>query len=359
MGRLLSRATRRTQSQIRYVAAVRKESARDPVKRVYDQVERDFGMLAPPVSLHSPAPEPMAAGWLMLRETLLAGGLVPRAAKEAVAVAVSLGNSCPYCVDVHSTLLHGLVRSKEAAAVAEGHGAPAADRELARLAAWARSGGAPGGGAAAVPAPAPEVPELVGTAVTFHYLNRMVNVFLVESPLPPGLPAAVRRTIRRVAGSLLRPVLSRTVEPGAALGLLPAAPLPADLRWAAGNPTVAGAFGRAADSIDAAGGRSVPPAVRELVAAELADRDGLPPAGSSGGWVHDRVAGLPEAQRPAGRLALLTALASYQVGPSAVEEYRRYRSDDQSLIELTAWASMAAARWWGVRLWRGQAAGAT
>src|SRR5690242_10016741 len=98
----LGAARRSSLAQIRHVAPVRPGPGTDLVARVYDQVERDFGMLAPPVALHAPAPGVLAAAWLMLRETLIASGRVERAAKEAVGTAVSIGNACPYCVEVHS-----------------------------------------------------------------------------------------------------------------------------------------------------------------------------------------------------------------------------------------------------------------
>ena len=77
---------------------------------MYRQVERDFGMLAPPVALHSPAPEALAAVWVILRESLVATGLAGRPGKEAVAATISLANSCPYCVDVHGATLMGLLK---------------------------------------------------------------------------------------------------------------------------------------------------------------------------------------------------------------------------------------------------------
>ena len=56
MSRTLVRtALRRSNTQIRYITAVRAGAARDQVAAVYAQLERDFGMLAPPVVLHSPA----------------------------------------------------------------------------------------------------------------------------------------------------------------------------------------------------------------------------------------------------------------------------------------------------------------
>ncbi|MEV6623168.1 carboxymuconolactone decarboxylase family protein, partial [Amycolatopsis sp. NPDC051114] len=109
-------ALRRTLRDVKYVEAVRPRHARGLVRDVYRQVERDFGMLAPPVALHSPAPEVLAAAWLMLRESLVAGGTASRADKEVVAAAVSAANSCPYCVEVHGMALASLGEPAAAAA---------------------------------------------------------------------------------------------------------------------------------------------------------------------------------------------------------------------------------------------------
>ena len=94
--------------QVRYVSPVRRGSAQGLAGRVYEQVEREFGVLAPSLALLSPAPQVLAASWLMLRETLLVTRQVDRAAKETVATTVSLGNTCPWCVTVHSTMASGL-----------------------------------------------------------------------------------------------------------------------------------------------------------------------------------------------------------------------------------------------------------
>jgi hypothetical protein len=120
--------------------------------------------------------------------------------------------------------------------------------------------------------------------------------------------------------------------------------------WAAGSPHVADAFARATAAIEAAGARSVPAAIRDLVLSELAGWNGDLP-GASRAWVEDAVSGLAAVDRPAGRLAMLTALASYQVDPSVIEEFRNDRSADETLIELTSWASLAAARRVGSWTW--------
>ncbi|MEY9211873.1 carboxymuconolactone decarboxylase family protein [Thermobifida halotolerans] len=333
-------ALRRSLDQVRHVRVARPGAVTGLVAEVFAQMERDFGMLAPPVALHSPAPRVLAASWVMLRETLLAGGRADRAAKEAVAAAVSLGNSCPYCVEVHGATLGGLVRSPDSAAIAEGRIEEVADARLRALAEWARAGAARR--EAGTPLTEAQRSEFVGVAATFHYLNRMVNVFLPDSPLPRGTPGSARPGVRRLLGWLTRPGRGRDPEPGRSLALLPAAPPAAEPSWARAAPHVAGAVARASAAVDAAGERSVPPAVRALLARRLADWDGRPP-GLSRAWVEEAVAGLAADERPAGRLALLTALASYQVDQGVVDAFRARGPGDRELVELTSWASLAAA----------------
>ncbi|BCB89759.1 hypothetical protein Psuf_070720 [Phytohabitans suffuscus] len=66
--------------------------------------------------------------------------------------------------------------------------------------------------------------------------------------------------------------------------------------------------------------------------------------GISRAWCEELVAELPASERAAGRLALLAALASYQVDDTVVAEFRAAAPDDRTLVEAAAWASFAAAR---------------
>jgi AhpD family alkylhydroperoxidase len=338
---LLAKGARRSLAQIRYVTPVAPGAAAGLVASVYAQTERDCGLLVPPIALHSPAPAALAAAWVMLRETLLADGTAGRAEKEIAAAAVSAGNTCPYCVTVHAAAARGLLRGRVGAQVADGRIDAIPDPGLRGIARWARGSSCP---QPDLPVPAGTFPELAGVAVTFHYLNRMVSVFLPPSPLPPRLPAAMGGAFMRVLASAM---LSSSPAVGAALDLLPAAPLPAEFSWAAGEPRVAAALARAAAAIEEAGDRAVPSQVREFVLGRLSGWDGRPP-GPSRAWADAAVTELAAADRGAGRLALLTALAAYQVGPADVGGLGPL--DDEALIGLTSWASMAAARRIAARL---------
>ena len=193
------------------------------------------------------------------------------------------------------------------------------------------------------------MPEAIGVAVTFHYINRMVNIFLSDSPLPP-VPGPARTPVRFVAARILGRLASLAPHPARSSDLLPEAPLPADLSWAAGQPAIAAAFARASAAMDAAGARSVPEPVRRLVAGRLATMDG--PGPDRRAWLDAAVGTLSERDRPAGRLALLAALGSYLVTDALVADFRAAGHGEQALVEVTAWASMAAARSIGDRLHR-------
>ncbi|SCL34370.1 alkylhydroperoxidase AhpD family core domain-containing protein [Micromonospora nigra] len=340
---LIRRALRRpSQTHVRHLAPVAARTATGLVAAVYTQVEADFGMLAPPVALHAPAPEVLAAVWCMLRETTLADGVAPRADKEAVATAVSRINTCPYCVDVHGAALRGLRPGTDATALAEGRLADIAEPRLRALAGWATApAGHPDGGPGhAPPFPPAHTAELTGVAVTFHYINRMVNVFLRDSPLPP-LTGRARSTATGAAAWAMGRLARRALLPGRSARLLPDAAVPADLAWAAGSPHVAGAMARATASIETAGRRVVPAPVRALVTELVA---GPPESTLDGRWVDVALARLPAADHAVGRLALLTAVASYRVTDAVVAAARTDGFGDRELVEATAWASLTAAR---------------
>lgn len=331
---IMANGLKRSLAQIRYVQPVLPANADGLVASVYAQVERDFGMVAPPLALHSPAPPLLAASWAMLREPLLVPGEADRSEKEVVAASVSAANACPYCVAIHTAAAQELVPGVDADGIAS---ANLESPLLKELAGWARSSGLRDSGQAKPPG---NFAELAGTAVNFQYLTRMVSIFLPDSPLPPMTPKAIGGW---VMGMLASAMTSPDPVPGQSLDLLPDARLPEEFSWAAGEPRIAAALAGSAAVIDQAAASVVTPPVRDLVGGRLSVWDGQPP-GPSRAWADEAVATLDDADRPAGRLAVLTAFAPYQVTKADIAAFRSAVPGDEALITLTAWASMAAAR---------------
>src|SRR5438477_8212795 len=227
------------QRQVKYIRPVPVASASGLVAQVYAQGAQETRIVTPPMLLHSPAPDVLAAYWMLVREPLVDTGTADRLSKEAVASAVSVANICPYCLDMHSSGMYDLSTEQDAEAIVADRLDDVADPPTRTVAAWARLAHQPD--AVREPLPFAEAgrAELVGVVVSSHYVNRMVNVFLANFLLPPRLGPRARRRLKHGVSWLLGPTLRGAREPGRSLPLLPAAPLPADAEWAAGNGTVA------------------------------------------------------------------------------------------------------------------------
>ncbi|MFE1101903.1 carboxymuconolactone decarboxylase family protein [Nocardiopsis alba] len=302
---------------MRHVRPIPPREARGRTADLYRRLERDFGVLAPPIALLTPAPECAAATWVALRESLLVDGRTSRSTREAVATAVSRDNSCPYCVEVHGATLGSLD--------------PAEDAGDPRT----RPTGDP-----------VERAELGAVTLTFEHINRIVNVFLPDSPLPDFAPAVFRGPLRRATGTVIAADRGSPV-PGASLELLPEpvrrAPTPDDLAWTVGDARIQRALTAAVSAIDEAGARVLPATVRDLLHRHLAEH-GTGAAGIDRSWVETAVRDLPVSVRPLGRLTLLTARSSYQVGDDTVAACREAGADDAALVRAVSWAAMTAAR---------------
>ncbi|MBT2430507.1 carboxymuconolactone decarboxylase family protein [Streptomyces sp. ISL-112] len=327
---LVRAVLRNSLRQIRHVKATTPHHAQGLVEQVYRRTERDFGVLAPPVALHSPAAASLAATWMMLRETLLADGLASRAAKETVATEVSRANQCPYCVSVHQAVLETLPP----------------DTTLSPVAEWARTAGlhspqSPTLSTAPLPFTDAQTPELCGVVVTFHYINRMVTLFLADSPMPARTPTPLRGPIMHTTALAMRPTTPGPLTPGDSLTLLPPAPLPPELAWAQDNPPIAKALARAYAAVDH-GARWVPEPVRERLRSRLDRWDATAP-GPGRGWLVEAVSALQPKDVPAARLALLTAFAPWQTLPEDVAAFRNRFPTDRELIELTSYAALTTA----------------
>jgi hypothetical protein len=130
---------------------------------------------------------------------------------------------------------------------------------------------------------------------------------------------------------------------GEALGFLPDAPLPADFNWAESNPMIAGAYARGAAVIEQLGETALAPELRRRVLQHINEWTGEAP-GLSRAWVEPIIEEFDAPTQAAGRLVLLTALASYQVDERIIREFRAYFPEEGQLLSAVAWASFAVAR---------------
>jgi AhpD family alkylhydroperoxidase len=325
---------------VRHIRQIREVDATDLVAQVYRRMHREF-VLGPPFTLHSPIPEILAGVWIASRESLIAGP-ADRVDREMIAAAVSRINACPYCVDVHSMMLDGAGRNVQADTFVSSLNADLQGMADSKpIVAWALATRSPGAPILdSPPFSQPDAPQMIGTAVMFHYINRVVNIFLADSPMPIKLPRAVQRFM---ATKLTSRAVNVGALPGESLHLLPDSPLPTDMLWAASNPAVAGGMARMAAAVEHAGGAALPATARELLLSRLQGWHGED-MGLSRGWVESAIETLAPGERPAARLALLAAFSSHQVDGEVIRACRAIGASDATLLGIVSWASFSAAR---------------
>ena len=327
---------------IKYIQPVAPNSTQGLVARVYPQIKKEFGALVEPFTLHSPSPELLASAWSACRESLLVGA-VRREVKEAVAATVSRINQCPYCVDAHTIMLNAASAPNSADAIIHHRDDQIQDPVVRAAVEWAAATRSPG---VKILHPPPfsqkDAPEIIGTALFFHYVNRMASVLLSDTPLPSNHPL-LRGIFKKMAGWFFSKAIHRSKPLGASLELLPESELPADFAWAKGSPNITGAFARFAAVVDTAGRAVIPENVRDCVVKKVRAWDGKDP-GLGRHWVDEAMNGLDEKSKDIAKLVLLTALAPYQVDEGVVNAFTTHNIGEDRLLGALAWGSFIAAR---------------
>lgn len=327
---------------IRYIQPVKPDSSEGLMAQVHSQMKREFGALVEPFTLHSPSPELLAGAWSVCRESLLVGS-VRRDVKEAVAATVSRINQCPYCVDAHTIMLNATLGHHSADAISHQRDEQIRDPVVRSIVAWAVATRSPGAEILlSPPFTQQDAPEIIGTAVFFHYVNRMVSVLLGETPLPSSHPW-LKGVLKRVAGWFFSKAIHRSKPLGASLEFLPETELPDDLAWAKTAPNIAGAFARFAAVVDGAGRDLIPTEVHTCVRKQVQAWNGKDP-GLGRSWVEQAIREFDETSKAVGRLVLLTALAPYQVDEGVVHTFANHFTGDDKLLGALAWGSFTAAR---------------
>jgi AhpD family alkylhydroperoxidase len=323
---------------MKYITPVKPGDAHGLVSDVYKQIKRDFGALVDPFIVHSVSPALLAAVWGACRESELVG-VVPREIKETVAVTISKTNQVPFCVDAHVVMLHALKAHDVADALVH-------DREerlpeqSRKVFEWSRATAHPP--VVDSPLPEQETAEMIGTAVFFHYMNRVATVLLDETPLPSSRKS-LKGLLSRVAGWYFSFAARRPKMVGDSLAFLPDAELPADMAWASHSAPLAGAWARFAAEIERQGQAALPEATRQLASDYIGNWRGED-LELRNGTLEDAVQPLDPDQRSAGRLVLLTALAPHHVHETVIRNFADPGNEQEKILGAISWASFAAAR---------------
>jgi len=334
-----------TNRQIRYLNPVLANRPTVEIASLYAQARNEF-QLVPPLTLFSPSVELFGGVWGVLRESLIIRGRVQRSTLEAVSASVSGINTCAYCVDAHAGMLHATSSHDVVDSIYANDVSLINDSEMRQIVSWAQATKTPGAEILDSPPFSPQqAPEIIGTAMVFHFINRMVSIFLSPSPMPvPVKSKAMRKIAVRVFGST---IAKKIVNRGATEKPLQESDsfvqIPEDFKWALPCERIALAFAHFAELMEQQEAKYIPFAVASMVHKQLDLWQGEDmPMGHD--WVNKLIADLNDRDKRIAKLALLTAFAPHQVDEATVHEFQAVCPGDKALLGVTAWASFMAVR---------------
>lgn len=298
--------------RMRFIEPVSYSESTGAVRDVYDQILREYG-LGGPFFVTSVSPPLLAATWGLIRASVLSSTL-PRASAEIIASAVAQAEACPFCVDVHSELASAGGERDTASLIADARWNALSERgtEGDRLALWARD--LMRGTMAAPPVATEHAPYAISTALTFVHVTTLVTIFQSEG-LVAGfggsrlIDSAVKLYIRKSLGRrMLARGPSTAWTAGVASSDVPCEHYP----FAREVPLLGEAWNALDRAVDSAAAGILSDRARAIVAATVAERRGTGPTLDLR-FIEEALAGVPDEERGAARLALLAGTAPYRV----------------------------------------------
>jgi len=267
---------------------------------------------------------------------------VKRNVKDAIATAVSKINQCPWCIDAHSIMLYGLKNAKVAKAIETGNLDVIDNLKIKSIIEWALSSRSANSMIIENPPfTKAEAPEIIGTAVYYHYINRMVSVLLNESPLPTNI-SIFKGFMKKIAGWNFSPSLRKTKMAGESLKFIRGFDSNNEFSWAKTNERVAKSFAAFRNIIEKLAEEYVPKEVITVLEDTLEDWQGKD-SSLSRNWTEKYGTDIDEHLKPVVRLSLLTAISPYQIDKKIISSYREFNPNDEALLGTLSWASFLAA----------------
>ena len=309
------------------------------IKSINFQINRDFGLTGP-LTLSTPSKRVHAIRWAIARESFVVETNVKRVTKETVAACIAQINKCPYCEDVHGTSISSAGDKNIAKAIENGTWQLLKDERTKEIVNWSLNTLNPQSEIIRNPPfTAKEAPEIIGTALVFHSTNRLVSIFLENSPFPLFLsnPLIKKTTLNLASKTLFKSMISKKADSGDALKFIEDYPFSKQFKWAEFVPAYSKALAAREILLKKIEHEVIPVKAVEVFKNKINRWQGEEmPLGKS--WLTGTLNNLSETEKPVAQLMFLAAFAPYTIIRKDVENFRKIKHGDKELIEVCFWA---------------------
>lgn len=323
---------------MKYVKPVEPANLPADARAVIEEINSIFpGPTPEPIMLHACNPELLIGHWHMSKAAYFSGSY-RREYKDIIAAGVSAANACSYCHEAHGELV-ALNFEDAGSAIRRDSGALIANPEQRALFEWARNSLRPGVTKLEFPVLATNRTEIIAVALMFHYVNRVVNVLLEDSPMVlPKIPG-LKKLVMLLARPMLRSLASKTTVRPAEIAHIGEN----EFLWSAGDPIIHSSFCHFDRTIERLVTTLIADSTRQLIEKTISHWHGeAMPIDRT--WVAEAVSEVQSNDQPAARLALCTALDSQRVTDADVLAYQCVADSDADLIRIVIWSSFMATK---------------
>ena len=334
---------------IKYIKYIKKHKAKGKLKQLYKHIELNFGNLAEPFVLHSLNLELTAGVWAMLYETVLIENKVKRSLKEAIATSVSEINKCSYCVDAHSIMVFGTEKGLQnnISNIKNGKKEPKSKED--KIIQWALQNLDFNSSIILNPPfRKEEAPEIIGTAVLFHYINRMVNLFAGNTPLPTTKMRGV--IISFASKFVFSKAIKKKKTAGESLIFIDGNTNQNVFDWAAGNPNINNAFQYFKDQSESRIDTILSPELMSLLTSQAEDLS-LLKSGFGNEKLENFLKEVESSEKQIAEFCFLTMFEPHKVYEKHFNTLKQH-FDGEEILQLAAFVSMLIAEVIGKRLYK-------
>ena len=326
---------------IKYIGSIKNNSAEDKVKEIYKELKQDMGDVVEPISLHAINPDLLEGIWNILREVVVVNGKMTRIQKEAIGAAVSEANRCNYCVDAHTIMLIGLKDNLTAKAIVDRNPSIIDDSYLRNLVKWSLDSRKFDSIIIKFPPFTKQAaPEAIGTAVFFHYLNRMVSAFLGPTILPVNINF-LKGSMKKMAGKMFSSVLTREKEHKVFDNRKTDQKIE-NMQWADFNPQVKHVYAHYYTLLNELAAEYVPQNVQTFIKKYIADWDGVDLFLIK--EIDTLLESVSENDRHLAHALYIQAFSPHKMNITHINNLKSYfkENTDEAILVSLAWASMEA-----------------
>jgi len=316
-------------AKVHRIEYVSPNKADGQIKKIYDQANKELGLAADPLLLHSGSADFLELFYTLGREILLVKNNLARITKDFIATVVSKENKCPYCEDVHTISVNSIDNNISFKPLFNDRANSRREQKSIMDLLKEKFD---------IDLSAEGLEEAYSVILYFHYTNRMVNVFVDGTHLPDNFLGKIYEWLGKV---FLRKYVNFKLQTGLYNTVNQIGYNSYD--WIHKNQIIKNRL----ISMD----EYLSDRIHEILSADLisllqqmlSEWDGQPMP-LSGKWLTDSLRKINEENKDIATLMLLVAFASYRVTDELINTLIKKGFNNSAILFITGWSALEAAK---------------